>query len=118
MLLTSWLISMACASIQTYANHQDACDKFLQMGSQKVGLADVDGQVENYYEVKATDTATQNFGNSVVEVVGGTGYAYKSYRHKSIDFKLPTIGVADKVTMHLDQNSGSLGFNWKMPWLK
>jgi hypothetical protein len=118
MLLTQMLISMACQNIQTYANHQDACNRFLTESTQKIGLYGTDQKVEDYLTVKAKDEAVSDFGKAPLEVGGGLAYTYRVYKNKAVDFKLPTMGVADTISNHITPNSYSLNLSWKMSWLK
>jgi hypothetical protein len=115
--LMTWAIGLACQNIQMYQNHQDACSRFFSISSDKIGLTPLDSQVENYYTVKATAVATDTLGKDAMGSIGGLGYGYRVYRAKSIDFKLPTLGIADKITAHAALDGGSVGLTWKMPWL-
>ena len=114
----TWAIGLACQNIQMYQNHQDACSKFLSIGSDKIGLTPLDSQVEGYYTVKATAIATDTLGTNAMDSIGGLGYGYRIYRAKSVDFKLPNLGIADKITAHAAVDGGSIGLSWKFPEFK
>ncbi len=113
----TWAIGLACQNIQMYQNHQDACSKFLSIGSDKIGLTPMDSQVEGYYTDKVKVSATNILGADTVNTIGSIGYGYRVVKNKAVDFKLPTLGIADKVTAHAATNGGSLGFTWKLPSL-
>lgn len=114
--LMSWAIQLACQN--AYSNHTDACNHALEAGSKQIGLFQTDEKVENYYTLQAKETATSTFGTGATDIVGGTAYFYKVYRNKAIDFKLPTLGLADSASNHITTNSYSINLSWKMPWLK
>lgn len=114
--LTSLLISIACQN--AYPNHQDACDKALEASSKSLQIYQTDEKIENYYTVQAKDTATDNLGKTPVEAIVGAGYTYRVYKNKSLDFKLPTLGLCDIATNHVTPNSYSVNLGWKFPWLK
>jgi arginine/ornithine N-succinyltransferase beta subunit len=109
---------MACSNVNTWQNHQDACGKFGEVGTQKIGLSEIDRKTEDYYTVKAEQTTQNTLGNEALYAGIGIAYAYKSYRNKAISFKLPTMGVADSVTNKVTTNSYTLNLTWKMPFLK
>ena len=114
MLLTSMLISSACANINVYANHQDACNKFMEVSSQKIGLEQTDQKIENYYTLEAKTTATNNLGPAAIDVAAVGAYSYKVYRNKAIDFKLPNMGICDTLSNHVTPNSYSVNMGWKI----
>jgi len=110
------LIQMVCSSTNTWQNHEDACNRFFEQSTKTFKLYQTDEKVENYYTVQAKGVATDTFGNSAIGIAGGMGYTYKVYRNKSIDFKLPTMGLADSASNHITPNSYSLNLSWKLPW--
>ena len=109
---------MACSSVQTYANHQDACNAFITQSTQKIGLYQDTNGIESHYTVIANDTAKDNIGTAPMEIGGGLAYGYRAYRQKAVDFRLPTMGICDKASNHITPNSYSLNLTWKMPWFK
>jgi len=118
MLLTAMAITAACQNIDVWANHQDACQKFFEVSSQKIGVTETDQKTENYYTLKAKTVAADNLGTTVIDVAGGVGYVYRVYRNKAIDFKLPNLGICDTVSNHITPNSYTLNLKWNFPWLK
>lgn len=116
--LMSWAIGLACQNIQMYQNHQDACNSFINQSSDKIGLTPLDSQVEGYYQGRAKVVATDTLGTNVIDTIGGVGYTYRIYRAKSVDFKLPNLGIADKITAHAAIDGGSIGLSWKFPEFK
>ena len=115
MLLTS-LISMACSNINTWQNHQDACNSFITESTQKVGLYQGDQATESYLTTQATNTVTSNVGKTPIDVAAGTVYVYRVYKNRAIDFKLPTMGVCDGASNSITTNTYTLNLTWKLPW--
>jgi hypothetical protein len=113
--LMSWAISLACAN--AYSTHQDACSKAMEASAKSTGVYQGADGVEGYLTVKATNNVTDLLGKDVVDTVGGSGYVYRAYRAKSVNFKVPSMGIADKVTANVNQGGGSLNFSWKFPEL-
>jgi hypothetical protein len=112
------LLQMACQNIQNWQNHESACNSFMDQSSKAVQIQQYDQKIEDYFTIKAKDEVTSDFGKEPLEVAGGAAYGYRAYRNKSVDFKLPTMGLADSVSNRITPNSYSLNLSWKMPWLK
>jgi hypothetical protein len=110
------MISMACQN--AVQNHQDACTHFLEASAKSSQVYQTDDQIEKYYTTKATSFAVTTFGAGATDAIGGVGYTYKSYKNHAVDFKLPTLGLADTASNHITTNSYSLNLSWKFPWSK
>lgn len=118
MLLSTWMISMACQNMSTWQNHEDACNKFFDQTSKSLQVEQTDNKLENYVTSEARTDADTYLGPDTEKAGGGAYYAYKVYRNKAIDFKAPTMGIADKMTMHVGEDNCSVGLSWKFPYLK
>jgi hypothetical protein len=112
------LIATACQNLTTWQRHQDACNSFFTQTTQKVGLYGTDTKIEDFYTVEAKEVATNSLGTGAVDVAGGLGYGYRTYRNKSLSFKLPTLGIADSISNKITTNSYTLSLKWQFPWLK
>lgn len=111
-------LAIAAACQNTYANHQDACTHFLEASTKQTQIYQYDEKAENYFTTEATNFTVSNFGTETVDVVGSTVFVYKIYKNKSVNFRLPTMGICDKASNSITENSYSLNLSWKMPWLK
>lgn len=116
MFLTPLMISAICSS--AYPNHEDACAKFLEASERSTPIYSYDDKIENYYTSEANNVVKDSLGTIGTDFVGGAGYSYKVYKNKAIDFRLPTLGLCDRASNHIDTNSYTLNLTWKFPWLK
>lgn len=114
--LMSWMIGMACSSITTWQNHQDACTHFFEATTKYTQVYQTDEKTEGYVTDRATVTAKENLGTTAVDTVGGVAYTYRVYRNKAVDFKLPNLGICDSVSNRITLDSYTLNLKWNFPW--
>lgn len=112
--LMTWMIGLACSNI--YQNHQDACSSAMLATAKQTKIYQIDEKTENYYTLQANSLANDTLGNGTVDVIGSTAYAYKAYKNKAVDFKLPSMGICDSASNHITNNSYSINLNWHFPW--
>ena len=111
-------IGMACSNISTYQNHQDACNSFFNQSSKALQVSQTDEGIENYFTSK-TQNELDNYLGKDIEKVGVGGYfVYKTYKSKEVDFRLPTLGLCDRASNRITENSYTLNLTWNFPWLK
>lgn len=110
--LMTALISMACTN--AYPNQMDACQKAMEAGSKQVQLYQTDEKVENYFTVHAKETSENYLGQRITEGVAGTAYLYKIYKNKSVNLRLPTLGVCDSANTQLEIQKYTLNLKWNV----
>jgi hypothetical protein len=117
MSLIALAINLTCNDI----SHQnvDACSKALEATARQVNVyqdsENFENSVKNYARNYAIKTSVNYLGKPVVEVVGGVVYVYKVIQDRSIDFRLPTLGLCDSASNRITTNSYTLNLKWNIP---
>ena len=107
-------ISMFCNS--TLNNNVDACSKTLEAFSKQTQLYQYDVKAESYFTDYAKKLSYNYLGQDVTDTAVSSGYAYRIYREKAINFKLPTFGICDGASTHVTLNSYTLNLKWNFSW--
>jgi hypothetical protein len=107
-----------CSQIGATGQYDAACNKGLEAVSRQSGNYQLMESGEKKTMELATDMSKDNLGKSATDVgsaIGGVGvFAYKTYRAKTINFKVPNLGLADTITASATPNSGKLSFKWNI----
>jgi hypothetical protein len=111
--LIAGAITLACTSVVS-PYHQDACSKVLEASERSTDVYVYDQKAETQFTLMAKDKADNYLGNNTEVIAGGAVIAYRGYRNKAVDLKLPNMGVCDKMTAHVEQEKYSLGWLWRI----
>jgi len=112
--LFSQAITAFCMSAASSATYNNACNHAVDAGTRQVGIRQqVDGAEDKTTALVATK-ATDVAGKHVSMAVGAVGFVYKTYRDKSLVFKLPTMGICDSLSNQITPNSYILSFQWTL----
>lgn len=105
------LIASACISSSSVK--QEACEKGLQAGTKQFGIERSINTLENRVQKGAKSTAYNWFGQTGSDVLGGTIFLAKTVSDKSLSVKLPTMGIADRITTTAGVNLYRLNLEWR-----
>jgi hypothetical protein len=106
--LMAMAIDLACSS--SYPNHQDACVHALEAYTKQTQIYQTTDKTENYITTKVQNEA----GQQITYTITAAGFVYKSYKNKSVNIKLPTLGMCDSVNTNLSPSSYVLTFKWNV----
>jgi hypothetical protein len=99
--------------VSTSGQYNTACNIALDAGTQQAGIKQQADNVENKSLDLAKKTAVDNLGTTPVAAVSSGVFIYNVYKARSIDFKLPNMGIADTVSNKITDKSYTLNFIWK-----
>lgn len=100
----------ACVSVQ--GQYHEACNKALDAGTRQVGIRQQVDNAEDKSLQLVNAKAENTIGKDGMWVVGSGFFVYKTARDKSLDFKLPTLGLCNSVTNHVTADSYNIKLNW------
>lgn len=106
----AWIIASMCSSNQSI--DQNACSHFLEASAKQTQIYQYSDKAEDYFKIKAKNETNALLGSKAEDIVGGTYFVYKSYKNKSIDIKLPNMGLCNTINTHVGQDNNSLNFGW------
>lgn len=93
--------------------YNTACNKALDAGTQQAGIRQSADNLENKSVDLAKTKGTETFGSVPVAVATVGIFSYKVYKAKSLNFKLPNVGIADTISNQITDKSYKLIFTWR-----
>lgn len=103
-----------CAQIGATGQYDQACNKSLEAASRQSGSYQLMESTEKKTSEYATNIAQKNLGSVPLDIGGAGVFMYKVYHSKSLNFKVPNLGLADTVTASATPNSGKISFKWNI----
>src|SRR5271170_1832799 len=97
--IAAMMIDLACSN--SYPNHTDACQKFLEASGKTTQIYQNTDKTENYI----TTTVKNETGDEIVYTITAAGFVYRSYHSKSVNLKLPTFGMCDSASTKVGPSS-------------
>ena len=114
MTLVSLAIGSICSSFSSV--NTTACSKALEATSKQTQVYQMDQNTEQYAMKYGQNIAYTVLGKESIDIGGSMVYAYRVYRAKAVDLKLPTLGVCNSVSSHVGIDGNySLNFKWMIP---
>jgi hypothetical protein len=110
MSLFSTLITSMCISSSTMT--RDACSKAIDAGGKQSGVEQKMNDLESKETQSLDKDLKASLGDAGFNVVGGTVFAAKTVRDKSLSFGLPNFGICDSVKTELKPESYKLKLEW------
>lgn len=92
--------------------YNTACNKALDAGTKQSGIQQNVDNFENKSLDLAKKNGTETFGSVPVALATAGVFSYKVYKAKSVDFKLPNLGIADTISNQVTDKSYKLLFTW------
>ena len=110
-------ISLICSSMaQDQKVNTDACSKAMEAGTKQTQAYQLSEKTENYFMDYGKKVSYDYLGKGGAEIVGSSGYIYKSIKDKAAVVRLPTLGICESANTRLSPNSYSLNLRWNLPW--
>lgn len=104
------IVALCLGSVGSY---NEACKKAIDAGSRQTGIR----QRVDFFEAKTDEILMRHtmtfIGEDGVYVVGIGGFVYKTFKDKSLKFKLPTLGMCDSLGNQITAKSYGLTMEWK-----
>lgn len=111
--MSAMAVLIASACIGSSGVRQEACEKGLEAGTKQLGIERSISTLEYKAQKGANTKAVDWFGQTGSEFVGGTLFLVKAISDKSVSLKLPTFGLADRVTTIASANAYRLNLEWR-----
>lgn len=108
--LFSTAIVAACVGVNP--TYHEACDKALDAGTRQAGWRDSVDRTEDGLINYTTNKVKSFVSKDVVWVVGSGAFIYRTARDKSINFRLPTLGVCSSASSQVTVGSYQVNLNW------
>lgn len=97
----------------TSGQYNAACTHAIDAGTRQVGIRQEADNLEEKSVNLAKTKSTETFGPAPVVVVTSGVFVYKVIKDKSLQFKLPNVGIADTISNKITDKSYTLNFTWK-----
>jgi hypothetical protein len=104
------MITSACIGLS--GNGHDACTKAAEAGAIQSGLDQNVGAFQKQIEQDADKKAHEYFGQTGMQIAGGTVFIVKTVADKAVKADLPNFGLCDKITSEVGINKYSLNLKW------
>ena len=114
MSLIPGLFAFFCTSFGMTGQYNTACNKSFEAGSKQVGIYQLGESTEMRATSYATTMGKDNLGQPIMDVGSVGVFAFRYYHYKSVNLKLPTMGMADAATAQLTTNSGNISLKWNI----
>lgn len=105
-------ITSMCLGIASSGQYNTACNKAAEAGTKQLGTYQVLEDGERKTMEFAAKQGEYKLGGTVMKAGAAGVYVYRTYRDKSLTFKVKDIGVADSMTNQVTPNSYKVSFNW------
>jgi len=105
-------ITSFCVVLVTNSIYSDACNKAVEVSLKHNGIYQLVSKYENSLISYADQKGNYYLGKDGMSVVGITGFAYKTYKNKSLNFKLPTLGICDSVNNTITPTAYTINLQW------
>jgi len=91
----------------------DACVKGLQASAKQTGVEQRANTIEKEQTRNLENVAYEYVGKDNAQIVGGMGFATKSVIDKKAYIGLPNLGICNRMSLEVDQNTQKLLLQWK-----
>jgi hypothetical protein len=115
-MMMSSAIASFCAALAANGAYSDACNKAAEAGLKQQGTYQLVDKYEENFNAYAVQEGNHYFGKGGMAAIGAAGFTYKTYKSKSLNFKLPTLGVCDSANNTITPTTYTINLQWHTPW--
>lgn len=94
-------------------NVNDACTHAVDAGTRQTGIRQNVDMAEDKSVELINHQAMKAFGKQTMSVLVAGGYVYKVVKEKSLNFRLPTLGLCSSASNQVALDSYKLVLEWR-----
>lgn len=115
-MMMSSAIASLCTALATNGINNDACSKAVEAGLKQQGTYQLVDKYEGNFNAYATQEGNYYLGQGGMTAIGVAGFTYKTYKNKSVNFRLPTFGLCDSASNTITPTTYTLNLQWHIQW--